>query len=58
MGLFKELNGDPQYLTGDDDSGENRNAYFRIRLIKGRNYVLRARLQYATHAGETVVMIW
>lgn len=58
MVLFEELDGDPRYLTGDDDSGEDRNAYIRIKLMKGRSYVLRIRLQYATRAGETAVMIW
>lgn len=46
------------YLTGDDDSGEGRNAYIRRRLHVGREYVLRLRLYYAADAGETGVMWW
>jgi len=46
------------YVTGDDDSGEERNAYIRRRLHNGRTYVLRLRLYYAAAAGETAVMWW
>ena len=46
------------YLTGDDDSGEDRNAYIRLRLQAGREYVMRLRLYYAAAAGDTGVMWW
>ncbi len=58
MVLFEDLNGEPRYLTADDDSGEDRNAYIRVKLIKGREYILRIRLYYASSLGETAVMIW
>ena len=45
-------------MTGDDDSGEDRNAYIRRRLHAGRTYVLRIRLYYAADSGETAVMWW
>ena len=47
-----------RYRTGDDDSGEDRNAYIRRRLHAGRTYVLRLRLYYAADSGETAVMWW
>jgi Astacin (Peptidase family M12A) len=50
--------GDDLYLTGDDDSGEDRNAYIRRRLHAGRTYVLRIRLFHAESAGDTGVMWW
>lgn len=50
--------GEHWYLTGDDDSGEDRNAYIRRRLHAGRTYVLRLRLYYAADAGEMAVMWW
>lgn len=56
--LFEEENGNPRYLTGDDDSGEDRNASLRIKLMSDRKYILRVRLYYSTLAGETAVMIW
>ncbi len=58
MVLFEDVNGDLRYTKGDDDSGEDRNATFRVRLIKGREYILRIRLYYADRAGETAVMMW
>lgn len=58
MVLFEDQNGELRYLTGDDDSGEDRNASIRPKLVKGRSYVLRVRLYYASRAGETGVMMW
>lgn len=56
--LFEDVNGDMKYRGGDDDSGEDRNAYLKLRLSRGKKYVLRLRLYYADHAGETAVMWW
>lgn len=50
--------GTDAYLTADDDSGEERNAYLRRRLLANRIYVVRIRLYYAEDAGETAVMWW
>lgn len=58
MVLFEDVHGELRYRTGDDDSGEEYNASFRIKLYKGRKYVLRIRLYYRDRAGETAVMIW
>ena len=58
MVLFEEVQGELRYRAGDDDSGEDRNACIRARLYKGRKYVLRLRLYYATAAGDTAVMLW
>lgn len=46
------------YLTGDDDSGEGRNALIRRQLLGGRTYVLRIRLFHAQSTGETGIMWW
>jgi hypothetical protein len=59
MVLFeRDANKRSVYLTGDDDSGQDRNAYIRRRLHAGREYVMRLRLYYAADAGETGVMWW
>lgn len=58
MVLFEDSGGEPRYLAGDDDSGEGRNAYIRVRLMKGRKYTLRIRLYHATREGDTAVMLW
>mgnify|MGYP002777799210 CR=1 FL=1 len=56
--LFEDDNGQLRYRTGADDSGQDINAFFRIKLIKGRRYVLRIRLYYSDRPGETAVMMW
>lgn len=56
--LFEDVGGELKYRGGDDDSGEDRNAYLKLRLSRGKKYVLRLRLYYADHAGETAVMWW
>jgi hypothetical protein len=56
--LFEDVNGEMKYLGGDDDSGEDRNAYMKLRMSRGKKYVLRLRLYYADDAGETAVMWW
>jgi hypothetical protein len=56
--LFEDVNGELKYRGGDDNSGEDRNAYLKLRLSRDRKYVLRVRLYYADHAGETAVMWW
>ncbi len=58
MVLFEEINGDFQYVAGDDDSGWNRNARLELRLYAGRKYVLRIRLYYEWASGDMSVMLW
>jgi hypothetical protein len=55
--LFEDVNGALRYLAGDDDSGEDRNASFRVKLFKDKEYVLRVRLNFS-QSGETAVMMW
>ena len=58
MVLFEDVGHDFIYVKGDDDSGFNRNAKFRVRLIKGRTYHLRVRF-YLNDSGEhTSIMMW
>jgi hypothetical protein len=54
--LFEEINGEPRYVTADDDSGEDRNASITQKLFKGRTYYLRVRLYYPGQSGTTSVM--
>ncbi len=58
MVLFEDVGGELKFRAGDDDSGEDRNAYLKLRLSRGKKYVLRLRLFFADHAGETGVMWW
>ncbi len=56
--LFEDVDGELKYRGGDDDGGEDRNAHLKLRMSRGRQYVLRLRLYYADHAGETAVLWW
>ena len=56
--LFEEIDGEPRYLSADDDSGEDYNAHIRIKLFTGKRYILRVRLYYSDRADETAVMLW
>ena len=56
--LFEEVDGELKFRAGDDDGGEDRNAYLKWRMSRGNTYVLRLRLYYADRAGETAVMWW
>lgn len=58
IALFEDVDGTLKYRGGDDDSGEDRNARLQMRLQRGRSYVLRVRMYFATFAGETAVMWW
>jgi hypothetical protein len=54
--LFEEIDGEPRYLSADDDSGQDRNASITYKLFKGRTYHLRLRLYYPGQSGITSVM--
>ncbi|MFD9429558.1 matrixin family metalloprotease [Streptomyces sp. NPDC060002] len=56
--LFEERDGELRYAGGDDDSGEERNGRLRMRLVKGRRYVARARLYSTWNSGGAALMYW
>jgi Astacin (Peptidase family M12A) len=57
MALFEDVNGNLRFRDGDDDSGTANNAMFKLKLFKGREYVLRLRLYWEWESGETAVMM-
>jgi hypothetical protein len=54
--LFEDINGVPRYLSGDDDSGEERNAKITYKLFQGRTYIVRLRLFYPGASGQASLM--
>jgi hypothetical protein len=56
LALFEVIDGEPRFLAGDDDSGEDRNASIGYKLFKGRNYIARLRLYYPGQSGKTSLM--
>ncbi|WP_433239934.1 beta-glucuronidase AbsR1 [Streptosporangium sp. CA-135522] len=56
--LFEEIDGEPRYLTGEDDGGRPDNAFLTAHLVKGRHYIVRVRLHSSWGPGQTAVMCW
>lgn len=56
--LFEKTSDGEQFIGGDDDSGEERNAKLVLRLVKGRTYLIRARQFYSWDRGEAAVMAY
>ncbi|MDF5757281.1 M12 family metallopeptidase [Spongiactinospora sp. TRM90649] len=56
--LFEEVDGELRYLAGDDDAGQPRNAELKVRLFKGREYVVRVRLYTSWESNQSAVMYW
>src|SRR3954470_9386731 len=54
--LFEQVTGEPRFLAGDDDSGEDRNAKVAYKLFAGRTYIARLRLYYPGQSGQTSLM--
>ena len=51
--LFEDVNGEPRFIAGDDDSGTDRNAMIAHKLFQGRSYIVRLRLYYPGQSGKT-----
>ncbi|MGI9549699.1 MAG: M12 family metallopeptidase [Aurantibacter sp.] len=58
MVLSEEVNGEAVYMSGDDDSGEDRKSYIKEELIKDKKYIVNIRQFYKTTSGDTCVMLW
>ena len=56
LALFENINGEPRFLAGDDDSGEDRNAKIGYKLFQGRSYIARLRLYYPGQSGKVSLM--
>jgi hypothetical protein len=57
MVLFERTGDEEVYIAGDDDSGTSLNAKIHMRLIKGREYVVRVRLFYSSSEGAGSLMV-
>jgi hypothetical protein len=54
--LFEVINGVPRYVSGDDDSGEERNAVVQQKLFEGRDYIVRLRMVHPGPTGQVSLM--
>jgi hypothetical protein len=55
--LFEEINGEPRFVAGDDDSGTERRAAITQKLFEGRNYIARLRVVYPGQSGTTSLLL-
>ena len=58
MVLFEKTRTEEIYLAADDDSGTVANSKIQMRLIKGREYVIRVRLYYAEAEESGSLMLY
>ncbi|HEU5074087.1 MAG TPA: matrixin family metalloprotease [Polyangiaceae bacterium] len=58
MVLFEVTNDGPRYMAADDDSGTSLNAELKVRLLPGREYILRLRLYYSDASGGGALMMY
>lgn len=56
--LFERRDGELRHVAADDDSGDARNARIEHKLVKGRHFVVRVRINDLERQGETAVMVW
>ena len=56
--LFEEVDGEPRFLAGNDDSGTDRTAQISYRLRPGRTYHVRLRVVYKGARGTVTLMYW
>ena len=57
LALFEEVDGEPRFLAGDDDSTD-RTATITHRLRPGRTYYVRMRVVYKGTRGTVTLMYW
>ena len=58
MILSEVVNGENIYVSGDDDSAEDRNSLIKLKLVKGKNYLINLRLYFKSSSGDTCLMVW
>ena len=58
MVLSEKLAGNQlQYLSGDDNSGTDNNALIRIKLFRGKTYVIKLKVYYKPLKGKTSLLV-
>ncbi|SOE07489.1 M12 family metallopeptidase [Streptomyces sp. Ag109_G2-15] len=58
LALFERVDGELQFVTADDDSGQDRNGRLTVKLVKDHSYVARARLYSTWGSGSIALMYW
>ena len=58
MVISEVIDGENEYISGDDDSGEDRNSLIKQKFIKNKKYIVNIRLYFKSSSGNTCVMVW
>ena len=58
MVLFEIMDGEQEYIDGDDDSSQDYNAKIDIRLQRNHEYLVRTRLYYTSEQGSGAIMLF
>lgn len=56
--LFEDVDGEPRFMAGEDDSGRDHTATITHRLRPGRTYHVRLRVVYKGSRGTVTLMYW
>jgi hypothetical protein len=57
MVVSEKLGKEKNYLSGDDDSGFEKNAKIRLPLVKNRQYLINIRVMYAPSANSGFIIV-
>jgi hypothetical protein len=57
--IFEKLKEDElKYLSGDDNGGVDKNATLKLKLFRGKEYVIKLKVYYKNPHERTALMIW
>jgi hypothetical protein len=56
--VFEERDGKPRHLAARDDSGEEANAILKVKLVKGRRYIIRVRVHYVMSPDGVALLVF
>lgn len=55
--IFEVRDGQPRHLVAEDDSGLDHNLMIRTKLVKGRTYLIRVRVNFAATSNELGLLV-
>jgi hypothetical protein len=58
MVVFEERDGEPRHLVSGDDSGTENNVTLKPKLVKGRNYIIRVRVNYVSAPAGVGLLVY
>jgi hypothetical protein len=56
--VFEEREGKPRHLAAKDDSGEEANATMKVKMVKGRRYIIRVRVHYVMSPDGVALLVF